>query len=395
MVPASWLAIDLQRRTLSFRSSEGQGLDMPMPADMFPDPTNLQRVELDVDAARLMITMPGERALVELRRPGEDLDTLRAGRPTVYLDQNHWSTLAAARHGHRPVSEGEAGAALHLAELVEAGRILLPVSAGHLVETTPLYGAPRVALAGTVLALGRGWRMRNPLHVRVEEVLHAVQGVEPVTAEVFAPSAGGLFSSVGDSGTTPLANHEMATALEQVGRLVPDVLALALYDAVVDEQAILDEGGAAHTAAEGWARGLAELAITLRAADEPASMVRRVAGARMLADMMEDLNRVASEAGITPEEVIARVTAPDDPVARMPFLAQMRQMLFARLRNADQTWEANDLVDIMFLCCAAGYADLVVGERRAIGYLRQACQPPPRARLATSLQEAVRALDAL
>jgi len=387
------LAIDLQRRTLSFRSSDGQGRDMPMPADMFPAPTNLQRVELDVDAARLRITMPGERAMVELRRPGEDLDTLRAGRPTVYLDQNHWSTLAAARHGHRPVREGEAEAALHLADLVDAGRILLPVSAGHLVETTPLYGAPRVALAGTVLALGRGWRMRNPLHVRVEEILHAVQGVEPVAAEVFAPSADGLFSSVGDSGTTPPAKPEMVTALEQIGRLVPDVL--GLYDAVVDEQAIPDEGGAAHAAAEGWARGLAELAITLRAADEPASMVRRVAGARMLADMMEDLVRVAHEAGITPEEVIVRLTAADDPVARMPFLAQMRQMLFARLRNADQTWEGNDLVDIMFLCCAGGYADLVVGERRAIGYLRQARQPPPRARLATSLQEAVSALDAL
>jgi hypothetical protein len=70
----------------------------------------------------------------------------------------------------------------------------------------------------------------------------------------------------------------------------------------------------------------------------------------------------------------------------------MRQMLFARLRNADQTWEANDLVDIMFLCCASGYADVVVGERRAIGYLRQARQPRPRARLATSLQVALRVL---
>ena len=169
-----------------------------MPADMFLEPTNLQRVELDVDAARLMITMPGERVVVEMRRPGQDLDELRAGRPTVYLDQNHWSTLAAARHGHRPVRQGEAEAAVRLAELVEAGRILLPVSAGHLVETTPLHGAPRVALAGTVLALGRGWQMRNPLHVRVEEMLHAVQGVEPVAAEVFAPSADGFFGSVGD-----------------------------------------------------------------------------------------------------------------------------------------------------------------------------------------------------
>jgi len=116
--------------------------------------------------------------------------------------------------------------------------------------------------------------------------------------------------------------------------------------------------------------------------------VRRVAGARMLADMMDDLLRAAQLVGVSPEAVINRLTEPGDPVARMPFLAQMRQMLFARLRN-DGRWEANDLIDIMFLCCAAGYADVVVGERRAIANLRQGRQPPPRARLAVSLAEAL------
>jgi hypothetical protein len=38
---------------------------------------------------------------------------------------------------------------------------------------------------------------------------------------------------------------------------------------------------------------------------------------------------------------------------------------------------------------AAGYADVVVGERRAVAYLRQARQPRPRARLATTLAEAL------
>jgi len=66
----------------------------------------------------------------------------------------------------------------------------------------------------------------------------------------------------------------------------------------------------------------------------------------------------------------------------------MRQMLFARLRN-EGPWKANDLIDIMFLCCGAGYADVVVGERRAIASLRQGRLPPPRARLAVNLSEAV------
>ncbi len=66
----------------------------------------------------------------------------------------------------------------------------------------------------------------------------------------------------------------------------------------------------------------------------------------------------------------------------MPFLAQMNQLLFARLRNAEQRWEANDLIDIMFLSCAAGYADVLVGERATIGYLRQARAPRASAVLA-------------
>jgi hypothetical protein len=45
-------------------------------------------------------------------------------------------------------------------------------------------------------------------------------------------------------------------------------------------------------------------------------------------------------------------------------------------------------MDIMFLCCAAGYADVVVGERQTIGYLRQARIVPDGAALARSLPEA-------
>jgi hypothetical protein len=381
----SWLQIDLRERRLTFRASDGRRLQMPMPPGMFEQQTNLQRVAFDVEAAQLTVSMAGEeRTVVELRRPGQSAEELRAGRPTVYLDQNHWSTMAAARHGHRRVRPEEAQAARTLAELAQSGRIVLPVSAAHLVETTPLHGSPRVALAGTVLSLGRGWQMRNPLHVRAEEMLRAVKGADPHAAEVFAPGADGFFGSA--SGGPPGASPQ--TVLEQLASTVPAVL--GLYEAVIDEEPISDEGGVAQAAAESWARKFAELAATLKEAEEPIEMVRRVANGNLLVDMMDDIVRVAMAAQTSPEAVVDRLAADDDPVASMPFLGQMRQMLFARLRNVGQHWEANDLVDIMFLCCAAGYADLVVGERRAIGYLRQARRPAPRAKLATSLHEAIR-----
>ena len=35
-------------------------------------------------------------------------------------------------------------------------------------------------------------------------------------------------------------------------------------------------------------------------------------------------------------------------------------------------WKSNDLTDLLFLTCAAGYADFVVGERAAISLIQQA-----------------------
>ena len=114
-----------------------------------------------------------------------------------------------------------------------------------------------------------------------------------------------------------------------------------------------------------------------------------VATATLIEDLIDDVLRAARAESTTPERVIAYLPGPEDPIARMPFLGQMRQLLFARLRNHTKRWEGNDLIDILFLSCAAGYADVVVGERQTIAYLRQARMPPPRAQLATSLEEAI------
>jgi hypothetical protein len=43
-----------------------------------------------------------------------------------------------------------------------------------------------------------------------------------------------------------------------------------------------------------------------------------------------------------------------------------------RLRNPQDAWVENDLIDMLFLSCAAAYADFVVAERKATHLLRQA-----------------------
>jgi hypothetical protein len=335
----------------------------------------------------LAIGLPsGEEVYVELRETRRPVSELRAGRPVVYLDQNHWSAIAAARFAHGTVSRDEARAANCLIELVDAKEILLPVSGAQILlrlfRSTGSAGSPWRRRCCSWVVAGRCATRSTYALTRSS----ALQGRQTVAADVFAPQADRIFSS-------SEASSEVVTEVDQrfedlIAR-VPQIL--GLYDAVVDPEAIPDEGGDAAAAA--WAAKFAGLAVQLHAAGESAEMVRCVANGNLLVDLLDDVMRVALLAKITPEEVINRLTTPDDPVSRMPFLAQMRQLLFARLRNKTQKWEANDLMDILFLTCAAGYADIVVAERTTITYLRQASTPRPKARLAKSLTDAVTLLS--
>lgn len=80
----------------------------------------------------------------------------------------------------------------------------------------------------------------------------------------------------------------------------------------------------------------------------------------------------------------------------MPYVGRLGEVLYLRLRNADEKWEANDLNDMNSLCAAAGYADVTVGEKKTIEYLRRV-EPRvcPGSQLCRQLSEAVELLSAL
>lgn len=377
---------DLRTRTITRRSRNGV-VSAPIPPGVWDHATNIERFGLSPGVDELSVGLPhGEEATVELRG-NRSVAELRAGRPVVYLDQNKWSLIAAWKFGLRGVPAAEARAAELLMDLVASGELLLPVSAAHLVETTPLYGSLRVALASTVLQLGRGWQMANPLHVRVAEVAGALRGAAPVATDVFAPQADAFFAY------KPRGSAEgLEPEWEVLAQALPGVL--GLYDTVLDASPIPDPGGVAELAARAWANKHAALAAKLRAERADPDMVRRAVHAYLLIDLADDLFYIDRELQLGAEEVIRQLTVPSDPVSRMPFLCQMRQLLYARIRNSGQKWQANDLIDTLFLSCAAGYADVVVGEKTAVGYLRQAKQPSASAALATSLEDAVGLLPA-
>ncbi len=380
------LEFDLQHGILTLRSDGGATRTLPLPPELVSERSgveNITGVTALPELAQLRLALvTGEHIGVQLRARGVSIEELRAGRPIVYLDQNHWSRLSAARFGHRPLAPAVAAAAGRLMQWAQDGRVLVPASSAHFTETVPLYGASRLATATAILQVSGGWQMRNPLHVRLEEIRRAVAGRAAGAADVLAPQADGFFTTRSDVGP-----HAGDGSLADMLAVAPSII--GLYDTLLETDAIADEGAVAETAARRWAQKWARLAGVLRANREPAETVRRVATATLIEDLIDDLLHAARAQNTTPERVIACLAGAEDPIARMPFLGQMRQLLFARLRNHTQRWEANDLIDILFLSCAAGYADVVVGERQTIAYLRQARMPPPRAQLVTTLEEAV------
>jgi hypothetical protein len=111
-----------------------------------------RRVVIEIENDRLLLTLPGGvEATVELGVKTRDTADALAGRRVVYLDQNRWSAMAAWCHEHKPIDQSESAAAERLAELVTDQEIVLPMSAGHIIETGPLYEERRAAHASTVL----------------------------------------------------------------------------------------------------------------------------------------------------------------------------------------------------------------------------------------------------
>ena len=95
---------------------------------------------------------------------------------------------------------------------------------------------------------------------------------------------------------------------------------------------------------------------------------RRLRHSRTDAFFLSDiLNEVAAEcprAGITADEMSDwTLNHSSDDISVMPSLGLFREAMREKLLNPGTRWEDNDLADLMYLTCGAGYADHVVAER--------------------------------
>lgn len=352
-------------------------------------PRDFPRVFVNLADREMKLTLPsGREVIVQLGGEG-----VMASGPVVVLDTNQWIALARSRHAPDKLDERERAAADRLIELAGQGRVTVAVAATNLVEITATDGAHREDVASIMLEVSRGWQMRSALHVRQEELDAAVAGEPPVARNVFTLDPGRILDDLGAPELQLLEDGPVADWLAELfGRVVA---VLSVWGTMLEDEKIPAEAGT--RAAEAWARSFAPLAQQVREKRLSREETRAVTSVRLLTDLKHEIAQAAAGGRIPLPDAMAWVDrAGDGALLDLPMLGRVHEVLYHRLRSADERWEGNDLQDIFLLACAAAYADVVVGEKRTVEHLRRAeREVPAGACVYRRLRDAVARIDSL
>lgn len=325
-----------------------------------------------------------------------EVGTILSGvdRPVVYLDQNHWIDLARVLVGATErMTRGRLDTCQEMIDLARAGELILPLSSGHAVETAKAYGQRRANLARTQLELSRGWQMRSPLLIRGRELLQLLatdRGVEQ-GADVFSLLPQALWSD--PDRPRPLPTATPRRPMEGLITRVSWVMALA--ELLLNEERDISSEGTEIAAR--WAASFQELAQYIPSNPKAKARLRDLSRIRFVTDMGTDVAKAASLVGLTAEQFGEWLSnQAESDFHRAPALSRIREVLHLRLSNSDDKWEANDLNDLLYLATAAGYADVVICERKTANQLHQvASQVPAGAAVFRRMEDAMETVRSL
>ncbi len=281
----------------------------------------------------------------------------------VYLDQNHWITLAQARRAPEKIQNEEEGeAADQLWQLATTGLVRLPLSFAHLGETAHAgNGQRRRDLAETMLEAYDGWHMMHPLAITRHEFQAAFGGPALTPEDVFTTAANSPFSTY-----TPDPRER---ASDSARRSLAELTWRAAWSCTLLEDTLSEEEAeAAARSVDRWTEALTNLAKL--AADSRIGEDRGLAALQLIEGFQEEIALAAMRAGLSPTEMHDQLT--EDPtalIARMPSGGRGLEIVHARLRNATDKWTRNDMNDLYFLAPAAAYAHYVVAEKKTGNYL--------------------------
>ncbi|MDT0179220.1 hypothetical protein Q9S36_03225 [Microbacterium sp. ARD31] len=293
------------------------------------------------------------------------------GRPVVYLDQNHWSTLAKTSRAPDRVPEAERKAALELIALAEAGKIILPISAGHHSETSHwVDDDSRYQLALTMLRLSKGWQMRDPLAIWADELQRDIAthaGAEPsssppvFTLEPWVIHDAKARCTVGpDDSTQPGLPADLEFAFQSA------LSTIVYFDLLLNTAPIRRE------ASHGWRAKQQRTTDALAADHRPKAQKRQIAYALALDDLSHEMAKAAAHTNVSTVAFDQWVRSIwNKEMIGTPAVAMFRSMFVDKHLNPRTTWQDNDLNDLFYLSAAAGYANHIVAERHTTGLIAQ------------------------
>ncbi len=279
--------------------------------------------------------------------------------PVVYLDQCHWSTLCNSIFDRARVrNEKDLEAAELLIAYAEAGRVIVPVSSAHALETSALFDERRQNLASTILRISRGWQMRSPVAVRKHEMGQAL--LEAYSARAALPELD-VFSLAAGAMDTKEHVTETFDLPPGLSKLTNRLTAFAsIYDVLMNPERVPSPTVGWH---EYFNRVAMDPEFQARSPRQKAIDGRALA----ISDVVSEGVAAAHSLGIPVGERLAVELF--DRIDSMPSLRVYGDAIGHRLAIRAR-WEPNDLIDMLYLGCAAAYADVVVAERVATNYLQ-------------------------
>jgi hypothetical protein len=315
-------------------------------------------------------------------------DAIR-GRPVVYLDQNHWSTVAQATLRPELVkSETEFEAALEIVRLASDAGIVLPLSAGHLRETSALCGLRRYEVGVVMASLSGGWQMRHPMTVWHNEVALMLGELLDAAAPPHC--------SLPVNTLEPNAFLADAQRPYDVNPNSAELLMLAIISPAVIVEVLLDPERDEPVSSNFWVELNQRISREVGGMKVDKGQRRLEALCRFWQNDLGTAHKAMRSLGLDPSNL------PDFSGAELVKLLSQHQMLMhlsglfvQRYVNAEAKWKPGDLTDLMFLSCAAGYADYVVAETYTGTQLRQIQKSKgDRINVHLTLSEVVEALHA-
>ena len=365
------MVMDRATSMLRVIMTDGTAMSRPFDPSTFPTSSIIVRSRY-IPRTNLLFMETNRGDTIEAEMPTLHNQASIAGRPVVYLDQRDWSFLAKVlAEPERVDPDQPLAAATYLIDLARAQKIILPMSFAHLSETSWRRDTDRrYHLALALTRLSRGWQMRYPVDVwryelhqtfsaRFQQV--ALPPLDVFTLAACAAEPQDTFQELN------ISSAGFPEGIEYVGRAM--VCMTSYIDAVLFSESSL------RTPIPEWVETFQ--LITNEVAKVPTILKKReILRVMLLKDLkLQVVGETAHKYGGTPAEMEQWVESHfDADVRTMRCFGFWSDIYRVKHLNSQTIWRANDLIDMLFLTCAAGYADYVIGERSTTSHLKQAAK---------------------